>query len=77
MNIEVELRGQTVTVELSVNASEPDVGIMGLYWDDEVIRDEHGKILSWDLSDKEIDTIASVVNDLYYSEREHYYYEND
>lgn len=71
--LEVELRGQTVTVELSIYSPEPDVGIMGPYWDEETIRDENGHILAWDLNEKEIDIISQAVNDVYYADREHDY----
>lgn len=65
--ISVKLRGQEVDVDLVINGPDDEVGLLGPWWEDEILFDQDGNQLRWDLTESEIEQISSAVNDLFYS----------
>ncbi len=60
--LDIELRGQTVTVEFTVQDRDPSVGIMSYGFEDEVITDADGNVLPWELTDAETELLANKVD---------------
>lgn len=57
------LRGQHVSLDVFVLNPDPDVGIMSFGFEDELIRDQDGTLLAWELTDDENMEICDIVND--------------
>jgi hypothetical protein len=72
MSFNIELRGQKVDIDLHVLSPEFDVGIMGYGFEDEVITDENGKALDWELTDEEITKVNEIVNDAVFCDEPDY-----
>lgn len=63
-DIDIELRGQLVTIEFAIQDPEPDVGLMGYGFEDESITDADGNALDWELTDAERDIVTEKVGRL-------------
>lgn len=63
LEFDVTLREQEVTCYLTVNAPEPDVGIMGWQIDEVTLRDSTGNLLDWELTDEELDKLYDEMPD--------------
>ena len=61
-DIDIELRGQLVTIEFAIQDPEPDVGLMGYGFEDESITDADGNALDWELTDAERDRVCEKVD---------------
>lgn len=61
VQFDMMLRGQEVSLDVHVLPPEHDVGIMGYGFEDEIIKDNTGAILPWDLTDDEIEEICETV----------------
>lgn len=66
--ISMTLRETEVNVDVAILPPEPEVGIMGPWFEDEVITDMSGNRLDWELDEEEIESIGEKVCDSYYSE---------
>ena len=64
LQFDIELRGQTVTVDVHLLPSDPSVGIMGYGFEDEIIHDKEDAILPWELTDDETERICEKVNEI-------------
>jgi hypothetical protein len=60
--LEIELRGQMVTVEFTVQERDPSVGIMGYGFEEESLTDADGFALDWELTDAERELVANKVD---------------
>lgn len=65
--ISVELRGQEIDVDLVINGPDREVGLLGPWWEDEILYDQDGKQLRWELTDLEMEKISEAVCDLFYA----------
>lgn len=65
MEFDIELRGQTVTIDCAVLCPEPDVGLPGFSFEDESISDASGDILDWELTDAECFKISQYIDRCY------------
>lgn len=61
-DLDIELRGQLVNIEFFALSPEPDVGLMGYGFEDEVITDQEGNALNWELTEAELDKVGDAVN---------------
>lgn len=61
MTLSIELRGQTVEIDLYALPPEYAVGLPGWGFEDELILDAGGKRLDWNLTDEEIDAVNTAV----------------
>lgn len=60
---ELELRGQECSIELALVPPDDSVGLMGYSFEDEVITDENGALVDWELTEAEIEKIHAVIDD--------------
>lgn len=65
-SIDLTLRDTEVTAKLTIRAPEPDVGLLGPWWDDLELFSESGDELTWALSEAEMEKISQAVSDHYY-----------
>ena len=65
--LDITLRSTELIAELTIQAPEYDVGLIGPWWEDLTLFDQSGTQLNWALSEKEMSLISAAVNEHYYS----------
>ena len=58
---DVNLRGQLVVCETSIDPPDTDVGIMGERIDDFSLSTQNGEILDWELTEEEVDKLYDAL----------------
>ncbi len=73
MQFTIELRGIQVNVDLLVTPPDRSVGIMGYWFEDEVLVNSAGDGLDWTLTEEETDKICCKMEDLLADEMDQHF----
>lgn len=60
--IDIDLRGQRVTMEYFCVGPDPSVGMMGYDFEDETFTDADGNALNWELTDAEREMVGGKID---------------
>lgn len=61
-DIDIQLRGQSVTLEFQASDPDPSVGLFGWTIEEYRVLDEDGAALEWELQEDELQAIQSQVD---------------